>query len=118
MNLIDRIIELATAIGTDVKTINSSLLSVVPDAVDASFTAGVNTSVYLPPATLTANRTITIPAGTNGDIIEFYNNEAGFVWQLGGGGVYLSDNITVITFLYANTNYIIKKISGKWRVVN
>jgi hypothetical protein len=118
MNLIDRIIELATAIGVDVKAINSKFMVVVADANNADFTAAVNTSIYLPSGTLTANRIITVPVGANGDVIEFYNNEAGFVWQLAGGLVYLSDGVTVVTFLLANTNYIIKKISGKWRVVN
>lgn len=118
MNLIDRVIALATAIGGDIKTINSSLLVVVADATNADFTAVVNASIYLPSSTLTANRTITMPAGVNGNVIEFYNNESGFVWQLAGGLVYLADGVTVVPFLYANTNYIIKKISGKWRIAN
>jgi uncharacterized protein YkvS len=118
MDLIDRVIALASAIGLDIKAINDKMMVMDADATNADFTAIVNTSKYLPSATLTANRTITMPAGINGNVIEFYNNESGFVWLLAGASVYLSDGVTVITFLYANTNYTIKKISGKWRVAN
>ena len=92
--------------------------TVAADATDADFTIAVNSIKYLPAATLSTNRTITIPAGTNGDVIEIYNNEAGYVWNLAGGAVYLSDGVTTITSLMANTNYEIRKVSGKWRIKN
>lgn len=88
------------------------------DATDANFTADVNSFYYLPSGTLTLNRTITIPTGSNGDVIELYNNEAGFVWNLAGEQVFFSDNTTVATSLLANTHYLIRKVSGKWRILN
>jgi hypothetical protein len=91
---------------------------VVSDATDADFTMSVNTAVYLPTATLTTNRTITIPTGSNGDRLELLNNEKGFIWNLAGGSVYLSDGVTTLSSLLADTNYIIRKISGKWRILN
>ena len=88
------------------------------NATNADFTAAVNTVYYLPSATLTTNRTITIPTGANMDLIEFYNNETGFTWNLAGELVYLSDNVTTVTSLLANTNYIIRRVNGRWRVAN
>lgn len=93
-------------------------LTAAADATDADFTAVINTIKYLPAATLTANRTITMPTGSNLDLIIIDNNEAGFVWNMAGGSVYLSDGTTVITSLLANTNYEIRKVSGKWRIQN
>ncbi|WP_124019486.1 hypothetical protein [Flavobacterium laiguense] len=116
--MIDRIKAAFIAVGGDIKSINSKLMALDADATNADFTALVNTSKYLPSATLTANRTITMPVGVDGNVIEFYNNESGFAWSLAGSLVYLADGITVVAFLYANTNYIIKKISGKWRIAN
>lgn len=92
--------------------------SIAADATNADFTAVVNSVKYLPAATLSVNRTITMPAGANGDVIEIFNNEAGFQWLLAGGAVYLADGATTITALYANTNYLIRKVSGKWRILN
>ena len=97
-------------------SMNSKVM--LSDATDASFTMTVNASIYLPAATLSQNRTITIPAGSSGYSIEIFNNEAGFAWLLGGSSVYLSDGITAITQLTANTNYYIRNISGKWRILN
>lgn len=97
---------------------SGSGMSVAADATDADYTAVSNSIKYLPLATLTANRTITIPAGTNGDLLEIYNNEIAFVWNLSGSSVYLSDGSTVVASLLANTNYIIRKVSGKWRISN
>ncbi len=99
-------------------SVSASGLTIAADATDASFTIGVNSVKYLPPATLTTNKTITFPTATNGDYIEIYNNEAGFVWLLAGAPVFLADNVTVVTQLLANANYIIRRVSGKWRIVN
>lgn len=95
-----------------------AITTVAADATNADFTIAVNSIKYLPAATLSANRTITFPTGSNGDIIEIYNNEAGFTWNLAGAAVYLSDGVTTVTSLLANTNYIIRKVSGKWRISN
>jgi len=40
-----------------------------PNATDANFTAAVNSIRHLPDGVLTANRTITIPTGADGDVI-------------------------------------------------
>ena len=93
-------------------------ITVAADATDADFTIAANSIKYLPSATLTANRTLTMPTGSNGDLVEIYNNEAGFVWNLAGGSIYLSNGTTVVTSLLANTNYNIRKVSGKWRILN
>lgn len=87
-------------------------------ATNTDFTASVNTTYYLPEATLSTNRTITIPAGTNGDPLEFVNLETGFSWLLAGAPVYLSDGVTTVTQLLAHTNYILRKVGGSWRVMN
>jgi hypothetical protein len=86
--------------------------------IDASFTAVSNTVYYFADGTLTTNRTITIPTGANMDVIEFYNNETAFVWNVAGEPVYLSDNTTTVSSLLANTNYIIRRVNGRWRVAN
>jgi len=88
------------------------------DATDANFTMSVNARKYLPSATLTTNRTITIPTGSEGDIMKFFSNETGFMWNLTGGAIYKSDGVTTISSLSANTNYLIEKVSGKWRILN
>ena len=88
------------------------------DATNADFTASVNTVYNLPAATLSTNRTITIPAGSDMDVIEIYNEEAGFTWNLTGSTVYLSDGTTAVTSLLAQTNYVIRKVSGKWKIKN
>ena len=87
------------------------------DATNTSLSPVTNSANYLPNAVLTTNNSITIPVGSNGDTLEFYNNEKGFVWTLTGDPIYFSDQ-TVVTFLNANTNYLIRKISGKWRILN
>lgn len=88
------------------------------DATNADFTASVNTVYNLPAATLSTNRTITIPAGSDMDVIEIYNEEAGFTWNLTGSTVYQSDGTTAVTSLLAQTNYVIRKVSGKWKIKN
>jgi hypothetical protein len=88
------------------------------DATDANFSIVVNTGTYLPNATLTSNKIITIPAGVNGDFIEIFNNESVFSWLLAGSPVYYSDGFTTVPSLVSNTNYLIRFISGKWRILN
>ncbi len=88
------------------------------DATDVNFSIVVNTGTYLPNATLSTNKTITIPTGTNGDFIEIFNNESVFTWLLAGSPVYYSDGITTVPSLVSNTNYLIRFISGKWRILN
>jgi hypothetical protein len=85
---------------------------------DADYTAVVNSIKKLPAATLTANRTITIPAGANGDKIEIWNMESGFTWNLTGATVYLADQTTVITSLLYNVPTLMTKIDGKWTIQN
>ncbi len=88
------------------------------NATDANYTAVVNTFKYLPTATLSTNRTITIPAGTSGDILEIYNNESVFNWLLAGSAVYFSDGVSIVPSLASNTNYLIRYVAGKWRILN
>lgn len=93
-------------------------LSISPNATDVNFTAKVNSITYLPSSVLTTDKTITIPAGSSGDLLEFYNNESGFTWLLSGSPVYLSDGATTVSTLTANTNYLIRYVAGKWRILN
>lgn len=103
---------------TSAITGKATAIVVAADATDADFSIAINSIKYLPAATISQNRTITFPAGSNGDYIEIYNNEAGFTWLLAGGSVYRSDGTTVVGSLLANTNYIIRKVSSKWRILN
>ena len=58
-----------------------------------------------------------MPTGNNGDLIEIYNNnETAFNWTLAGASVYFSDGVTIVGNLLANQNYVMRKISGKWRI--
>jgi trimeric autotransporter adhesin len=93
-----------------------SVLSI--DATDADFTAVVNSIKYLPVSTLTANRNITIPTGANGDYLEINNNETAFVWNLIGAQVFLADRTTVVTSLLYNVPTLMRKVSGKWIILN
>ena len=92
--------------------------TVSPNATDAPQTIVVNSIIYLPAATLTVNRTITVPTGNAGDFFEVYNNEMGFVWSFAGSAVYLADGVTTVTALFGNLNYLVRFVSGKWRVLN
>lgn len=92
--------------------------SIAANATDADFTAVVNSIKHLPAATLTANRTITIPAGTNGDVIELHNNEATYSWLLAGATVYLADRTTTVTALLYNVPTLMQKINGLWIIKN
>jgi hypothetical protein len=93
-------------------------LSVSSNATNADYTAVVNTVKKLPNGVLTANRTITIPAGVNGQLLDIYNRETAFTWTLAGSPVYYSDETTVVTTLTANTYYSIIYIDGKWTIKN
>jgi hypothetical protein len=93
--------------------INSSVTG-----TNANITASAGVAYYLPAATLTTNKSITIPAGVDMDYIEIYNLEAGYLWTLAGASVYLSDGVTALTYLNANTNYQIRFIGSKWRISN
>lgn len=92
--------------------------SIAANATDADFTAVVNSVKHLPAATLTANRTITIPTGANGDVIELHNNEATYSWLLAGATVYLADRTTVVTSLLYNVPTLMQKIDGLWIIKN
>jgi len=85
---------------------------------NANITAAAGTSYHLPAATLSTNRTIDV-SGLNvaGDYLEISNQEAGFTWSFTGASVYLADETTV-TILLAQTNYIIRFINGKLRIIN
>jgi len=87
-------------------------------ATDADFTAVVKSIKHLPAATLTANRTITIPTGADGDVIELHNNEAAYSWLLAGATVYLSDRTTTVTALLYNVPTLMQKINGLWIIKN
>lgn len=89
-----------------------------PNATDANFTAAVNSIRHLPDGVLTANRTITIPTGADGDVIKLLNNEDTFIWFLSGATVYLADRTTVVTQLLYNVPTIIQKINGLWIIEN
>jgi hypothetical protein len=91
--------------------------NMLADATNANFTMQVNSTIYLPAATLSSNKTITIPAGASGNFMKLYNSEAGFAWLLAGASIYFSDG-QIATQLWANTNYFIEFISGKWRILN
>lgn len=92
--------------------------SLAANATDADFTAVANSIKHLPAATLTANRTITIPTGADGDVIELHNNEAVYVWNLAGATVYLADRTTVVTQLLYNVPTLLQKINGLWIIKN
>ena len=97
--------------------LKAPVMTMAADATDADFSMAVNSVKYLPASTLSQNRTITLPAGTDGDVMEFYNNEIVWAWLI-SGNLYYSDGITTVTQLQANTNYIIRKVSSKWRICN
>jgi hypothetical protein len=88
-------------------------------STDANITATFGTTYILPAATLTANRTIDMTAlNTAMDYVEIINLEAGFTWSFTGQSVYFADGVTTVTNLLANTNYIIRNINGKLRIIN
>jgi hypothetical protein len=68
--------------------------------------------------TATANRVITIPAGSNGDVMKFYNTEDTRVGSFAGATVYLADRVTVVTELLYNVPCFMEKIDGRWIITN
>lgn len=104
----------AAVVGTDY----ARAVTIASNGTDANYTAVVNTIKYLPAGTLTANRTITLPAGMNGDVLEIYNNESSYSWLLGGAGAYLADRTTLVTELYYNVPTFMKVIGGLWIITN
>ena len=86
---------------------------------NANITAQAGSSYHLPPATLTSNRNIDMSlVNLEGDYIEIFNQEAGFTFTFTGTPVYLSDGLTTVTTLLAETNYLIRFINGKLRILN
>lgn len=81
---------------------------------DANITAVAGTAYNLPAATLTTNKTIDMTnVNTDGDYVEFFNNETGFIWSFIGQTVYDSDGSTVVTELLANGNSVVRRVNGK-----
>lgn len=81
---------------------------------DASITVAAGTAYHLPAATLSTGRNLDMTnVNTNGDYVEFYNNEEGFVWTFTGQTVYDSDGATAVTELLINTNSVVRRINGK-----
>lgn len=81
---------------------------------DANITAAAGTAYNLPAATLSTGRTIDVTnLNQNGDYVEFYNNEEGFVWSFTGATVYDSDGATAVTELLINANSVIRRVNGK-----
>ncbi len=103
---------------TNALALKQNALTVLANATNANFTATVNSIIKLPNAILSADRTITMPAGASGNTIEIYNRETAFNWNLAGSPIYLSDETTVVTSLFANTYYSIIFLDGKWQVKN
>lgn len=102
-------------------TANITIVSASPSVVvatNAAISAAVKTIYYLPAATLSVSRVITMPTGAEGDPIRIYNNETGFAWTISGSAIYLSDGVTTVTTLLADTNYNLEYVNGKWRVLN
>lgn len=81
---------------------------------NANITAVAGTAYNLPAATLTTNKTIDMTnVNTDGDYVEFFNNETGFIWSFTGQTVYDSDGSTTVTELLANGNSIVRRVNGK-----
>lgn len=81
---------------------------------DAAITAAAGRAYHLPAATLTQSRAIDMTnVNANGDWVEFYNNEEGFVWTFTGQTVFDSDGATAVTELLINANSVIRRINGK-----
>ena len=88
------------------------------NATDADFTADVNAIRHIPDGVLTANRNVTIPTGSNGDVILLLNNEDTYTLTLIGATVYFADRTTVVTQLLFNVPTQIQKINGVWVILN
>lgn len=92
--------------------------SLVVHSSDAHYTAVANSVLHLPDGVLSANRTLTIPTGANGDVIEIYCNEDTHAWNLAGATVYLADRTTVVTQLLFNVPTLMQRINGLWIIKN
>lgn len=88
-------------------------------ATDANITAAAGATYTLPAGTLTTNKNIDMTnLNTDGDYIEFINQEVNFTWSFTGQAVYFSDNITTASTLLAQTNYIIRRQNGRLIIIN
>lgn len=92
--------------------------TIVANATDANFTATVNGIHNILDGVATANRVITIPSGSNGDVMKFYNTEDAYVWSFTGATVYLADRVTVVTEMLYNVPCFMEKIDGRWIITN
>lgn len=92
--------------------------TLVANATDANFTATANGIHNILDGVATANRVITIPTGSNGDVLKFYNTEDAYVWSFTGANVYLADRVTVVAELLYNVPCHMEKIDGIWVITN
>jgi hypothetical protein len=92
--------------------------TLVANATDANFTATVNGVHNILDGVASANRVITIPTGSNGDVMKFYNTEDTRVWSFTGATVYLADRVTVVTELLYNVPCHMERIDGRWIITN
>lgn len=92
--------------------------TLVANATDANFTATVNGVHNILDGVASANRVITIPTGSDGDVLKFYNTEDFYTWSFSGATVYLADRVTVQTTLLYNVPCFIEKIDGLWIITN
>ena len=92
--------------------------TLVANATDANFTATVNGVHNILDGVASTNRVITIPTGSNGDVMKFYNTEDTRVWSFTGATVYLADRVTVVTELLYNVPCHMERIDGRWIITN
>jgi hypothetical protein len=92
--------------------------TLVSNATDADFTATANGVHNILDGVASANRVITIPTGSNGDVMKFYNTEDTRVWSFTGATVYLADRVTVVTELLYNVPCHMERIDGRWIITN
>jgi hypothetical protein len=92
--------------------------TLVANATDANFTATVNGVHNILDGVASANRVITIPTGSNGDVMKFFNTEDTYIWSFTGATVYLEDRVTVETELRYNVSCFMEKIDGRWIITN
>lgn len=92
--------------------------TLVTNATDANFTATLNGVHNILDGVASTNRVITIPTGSNGDVMKFYNTEDTRVWSFTGATVYLADRVTVVTELLYNVPCHMERIDGRWIITN
>lgn len=92
--------------------------TLVSNATDANFTATLNGVHNILDGVASTNRVITIPTGSNGDVMKFYNTEDTRVWSFTGATVYLADRVTVVTELLYNVPCHMERIDGRWIITN